>query len=188
MRMLAFEVREISPGAAITGADGPRVTPLTSSACKLGRASATTGALEFEEDEELLSELAGRPRRKAGGPGSSESRGDGVICALVLPLELLSEFDAARRKLGAPLLFDEVLFDEVLFEEDELLSSELELDPARRSRGRSGSSSIELLLDEFEELLAELLDEEGCDLSMGSDALACSSGVPSRIIEIVLAL
>lgn len=115
-----------------------------------------------------------------------------MICALVLPLEPPSEFEAGRRKVGAELLFDEVLFEEVLFDEDELLSSELELDPARRSRGRSGSSSPGLLFDEFDELRAELLlpdeDEAGCDRSMGSDALACSSGVPSRIIDIVLAL
>lgn len=100
----------------------------------------------------------------------------------MLPSEL-----AARRILGrsSSLVSDELL--ELLRE----LLAELELsefDPARRSTGRSGSSTEELL-ELFEEVLEVLEDPlcPGCQESSGWEAPACSSGVPSWIIVIVLA-
>jgi hypothetical protein len=107
----------------------------------------------------------------------------------VLPSEL-----AARRIRGrsSSLLSEELL--EPLRELPEELLAELEvseLDPARRSTGRSGSS-IDELLELSEDPLREDAeddpdDEPGCQSLSGFEALACSSGVPSRIIVMVLA-
>jgi len=168
----------------------------------------------------------------------------GLISAFGVPS---SELETARRIRGGPSplleelleeLFDE-LFDELL---DEVLTVSSELDDARRSRGRSGSLSLDELL-EGDELLDELLalsseldaarrnwgrlglllplepDEElpdelpaelldglalldeaeaelseallgkGCVVSSAaSDAIECSSGVPSLTIVMFTAL
>ena len=71
---------------------------------------------------------------------------------------------------------------ELEFELLELLS---ELESARRSLGRSGSLSTEVLL---EVLLVFPEDRDcGCERSIGWEAEACSSGEPSRIIVITVA-
>jgi hypothetical protein len=133
------------------GGEGIRVTPLMSSACRLGRESATTtplsvgGALRLIDGVLELLEGAG-----GESPGAISAFGP-----------LPSELETARRILGGPpsLLLDELLEELELFELldedvlDELLVVLSELDAARRSRGRSGSSSF----DELDELLDELL-------------------------------
>jgi hypothetical protein len=159
-----------------------RVTPLTSSARMLGRASAITESESLDElDEGAEERAAGFPRASTGGPESSdEIPGDedgladppgespGAISALGVSSPLLT---AARRIRGGPLSSP---LDEL--EELELLaaleSSPL-LDDARRSLGRSGSLSLPV-----EELLAEL-DEDDDDPSIGFDASVRSSGVPA---------
>ena len=118
-------------------------------------------------------------------------------------LTVSSELDAARRSRGrlGSLSFDE-LPDELLGELlDELLVLSSELEAARRSWGRLG---LLLPIVPDEELPAELLDGlvlledaelsdallgNGCvGSSAASDAMECSSGVPSLTIVIVTAL
>jgi hypothetical protein len=118
--------------------------------------------------------LSAEARLRTGGP-SEESRGadrgeddeeaedveeesPGVISAFGVPS---SELETARRMRGGALSLplDELLgelFDELLLEELLTVSSELEL--ARRSLGRSGSSSLEEL-DELRDELLELSSE-----------------------------
>src|SRR5579863_5033574 len=149
---------EVPSGAPTRGGEGIRVTPLTSSACRLGRASATTGSEES---------AGGRPRRNTGRSGSPESRGaaededvvaesPGAISALGVP----SAFETARRIRGRSLssLLLEELLDGLLL--DALLVAVSELELARRSLGRSGSLSPDELF-ELDELFEddELPDE-----------------------------
>jgi len=154
-------------------------------------------------------------RRIRGGPSLlfeelPDEALEEVFDALLLDelLTVSSELDAARRSRGrlGSLSFDE-LPDELLGELlDELLVLSSELEAARRSWGRLGLLlpvvPDEELLDE--ELPAELLDGlvlledaelsdallgNGCvGSSAASDAIECSSGVPSRTIVIVTAL
>lgn len=143
------------------------MAPLTSSACRLGRAEATVllesesededageelrlsrGASGSDEFEELLPLLADELDREdddelPGSPGLISARGP-----------LSSEPETARRALVVLLLLEEdELFDEELdelFERPE--SSEFD-DDDRRSRGRSGSLSS----DELDERLDAVL-------------------------------
>jgi hypothetical protein len=142
-------------------------------------------------------------RRSRGGPSllleelldeALEELFDALLDELVLAVS--SELDAARRSLGrsGSLSLDELLLDELLG-----LSSEL--DAARRNWGRLGLLLPAELLEELpDELLDELalVDEvepseglfgRGCvGSSAASDAIECSSGVPSLTIVIVTAL
>jgi len=106
-------------------------------------------------------------------------------------LELSSELVAARRSLGrsGSLSFDALL--------DELLVLPSELDAARRNWGRLGLLLAAELLDELLDELALVEEAEpseglfgrGCvGSSAASDAIECSSGVPSLTIVIVTAL
>jgi len=61
-----------SDAGPIVGGGGVRVTPPESSAWMVGRAEATCWVeSDDDEEDEELSELAGRPRRSTGGPESS---------------------------------------------------------------------------------------------------------------------
>jgi hypothetical protein len=103
------------------------------------------------------------------------------------------ELDAARRSWGrsGSLSLDVLL--------DELLVVSPELDAARRSWGRLGLLFPAELLDELalleEAELSDVLSDpeallgNGCvGSSAASDAMECSSGVPSLTIVIVTAL
>ena len=147
------------------------MTPAESSACRLGRDSATVaGALAavfalpalLPDDGDRLS--IGRSESSelledcVGGGGGEDRRGDTVAelsGVIVAPAEL-SALDTARRIRGrsgslSMLWGIDELEDELL---EDVLATSPELEGARRSRGRSGSSS------RFEELLEEPLDDE----------------------------
>ena len=146
-------------------------------------------------------------RRIRGGPSLlfeelPDEALEEVFDALLLDelLTVSSELDAARRSRGrlGSLSFDE-LPDELpgeLLEELLVLSSEL--DAARRSWGRLGllleaDDELPELLDGLAPLeeaeLSEALLGNGCvGSSAASDAIECSSGVPSFTIVIVTAL
>jgi hypothetical protein len=155
----------IAPG---DGADGRRVAPLTSSACRLGRAEATTlpesesedgaelrrsrGASESDEFGELLPLLADELGREEEDDEDDEDE----LPDLPVPISARgppsSAPETARRGLDVLLPLDEELSDDELEGAFERPASS-EPDDDRRSRGRSGSLSS----DELDERLATLL-------------------------------
>jgi hypothetical protein len=188
-RMFPFTDEESpSEGAPTCGGEGVRVTPLATSAWRLGRAS------EFVDGVLPPVEL---PRFNCGGPSSASGEADvaggrdrdadvvvespGVICALGVP----SELPVARcsfGRSGSSLLLGEVaerLLDELL-----VVLSGLEF--ACRSLGLPWSPALD---EPTGELLEELLVEswaKGRDVSfIACDAATCSSSVPSLTIVIV---
>ncbi len=149
------------------GGAGRWVTPLASSACRLGRASATTasesaaGALRLNRGAPeselplLLLPLLLLPLDGRGAAMVAES--PGLISAFGLPS---SELETARRILGGPSVLPDELLDELFDELLEELLEELsvllpELDDGRRSLGRSGSlsPSLDERLDDADELV-----------------------------------
>jgi hypothetical protein len=174
-RMFPLGDERSSSGASTRGGEGARVTPLETSACRLGRASAAA-ASEFVEGVAFELPVV---RFSLGRSGSSLKGG-------LLGRSLLEELLGVLLALALAELFYGLL--------GELLAVLFPLEAALCNLGLSGGLSGALLLDDAPgllpgELLAELLDKtKGCDVSfMACDAAARSSMVPSLTIVIVKA-
>jgi hypothetical protein len=179
MRMPLAEDERLS---STTGPVGMRVTPLTSSARILGRASAITESLDEGEEEPA----ACLPRTSTGGPESSDAVPDdadgltdplgellGAISAAGVSSPLLTAARRIRGRSESSELELLELFAAAEDDEDDDDASSPPLDDALRNRGRSGSLSLELLPVEL--LLAEPEDDPSIDF----DASVRSSGVPA---------
>ena len=164
-RLFPLADERSSSGALTTGGAGVRVTPLETSACRLGRASADV-ASEFVDG--VLFELP-LVRLSLGRSGSSLN--GGLLGGGLLGVVLAELFDGLLEAVPAVLA---------------------PLEAGLRNLGLSGGLSGALPLDEalgllLAELLVELLDKaKGCDVSfMACDAAARSSMVPSLTMVIV---